>query len=70
MTVPYQVGHLTEIDPADPHYPTAEQAMARAVQLSQQRPATGFGIWSAGRADATLVAIAYAGALYWQHLQP
>ncbi|WP_432262998.1 hypothetical protein [Cupriavidus sp. TMH.W2] len=65
----FQVGHLTEIDPADPHYPNAAQASARAVQLSLGRPATGFGIWSAVDADTTLVAIAYGGALYWQHSQ-
>lgn len=61
----YQVGHLTEIDPKDPKYPNLSRAAARATQLSSLRLASSFGIWKRTKAGTQLLAIAYAGELFW-----
>lgn len=61
----YQVGHLTEIDPEDPKYSSLSQAAARVTQLSNLRPASGFGLWMRTKGDTQLLAIAYAGELFW-----
>ena len=66
----YQVGHLTEIDPNDPKYPTLSQAAARVEQLSNLRPASGFGIWMRTEGATQLLAIAYAGGLFWNDTAP
>ena len=66
----YQVGHLTEIDPEDPKYPNMSQAVARATQLSNLRLASGFGIWKRTKGDTRLLAIAYAGELFWNDTVP
>ena len=69
----HQVGHLTEIDPEDPEdpeYPNMSQAAARATQLSSLRPASGFGIWKRTKGDTRLLAIAYAGELFWNDTAP
>ena len=66
----YQVGHLTEIDPEDPEYPNMSQAAARATQLSSLRPASGFGIWKRTKGETQLLAIAYAGELFWNDTVP
>ncbi|QYY33610.1 hypothetical protein K2O51_31795 (plasmid) [Cupriavidus pinatubonensis] len=64
-SISFQVGNLIEIDPADPEYPNLAQAAARAAQLSALRPASGFGIWTGPTHGGKLMAIAYAGDLFW-----
>ena len=64
MTIKFQVGHLTKIDPADPQLDSEAAAIDLAISESRRDDSSPYGIWTGQEDGSELVAIAYQGQLF------
>lgn len=64
MSLTYQVGRLTHIDPADPQLPDEKAAHDLALAESRRDENCPFGVWTGQDHGSELVAIAYQGQLF------
>lgn len=60
----YQVGHLTNIDPADPELADQRKAIALAIAESDRDQASAFRVWTGQEHGSVLIGIAYQSELF------
>jgi len=60
----YQVGHLLNIDPADPELDDEHKAKELAMAESEREHTSAFGVWTGQDHGSELIAIAYQGELF------
>lgn len=64
MSITYQVGHLTNIDDADPELGSEQSAIELALSESTRDDSNPYGVWTGQEHGSELVAIAYQGQLF------
>jgi hypothetical protein len=64
MGMTYQVGELTNFDPADPELAGEHQAIALALSESNRDEKRTFAVWTGQNHGSELIAIAYQGEVF------
>ncbi|CAB3754320.1 hypothetical protein [Paraburkholderia humisilvae] len=64
MAITFQVGELTNFDPADPEIAEEQGAIALALRESRQYESRIFAVWTGQDHGSELIAIAYQGEIF------